>query len=253
MNLPRPFSRMPGVYLIIIGINVLLFLFELTRGVSPMKPDTRDMIDWGANVAALTLTGDAWRLFTSMFLHIGLIHIAFNMYMLYAFGPLVEEQFGRARFALVYLLSGLFGSLLSATYHGAQMQIVVAAGASGALMGICGAYVGHWLISNMRGMTRDRLVMRPLAQTIGLNLVLGFVTPGVDNACHIGGLVSGVILGAAFALGAFENSKLKRAAASMVITVASLACIQFVLQRAPSMELAQIGAHMRHRQESSMR
>jgi rhomboid protease GluP len=244
---------MPVVYLAIIVINVLLFLFELTRGVGLLKPDTRDMIGWGANVAALTLTGDGWRLFTSMFLHIGLIHIAFNMYMLYAFGPLVEQQFGRVRFALVYLLSGLFGSLLSATYHGAQMQIVVAAGASGALMGICGAYVGHWLVSNARGQTRDRLVIRPLAQTIGLNLVLGFVTPGVDNACHIGGLISGVVLGAAFALGAFEDSKLKRAAASVLITVASLGCIHFVLQRAASVELVQIGAHMRHRQSANMR
>jgi rhomboid protease GluP len=252
MNSSRPFSR-PGVYLAIIVINVLLFLFQLTQGVSPMKPDTRDMIGWGANVAALTLTGDAWRLFTSMFLHIGLIHIAFNMYMLYVIGPLVEQQFGRARFALVYLLSGLFGSLLSATYHGAQMQIVVAAGASGALMGICGAYVGHWMVSNARGLTADRLVIRPLAQTIGLNLVLGFVTPGVDNACHVGGLISGVILGAAFALGTFEHSKLKSAAASMLITFASLGCIHVVLQRAPSMELIQIGKHMRYRQAASMR
>jgi membrane associated rhomboid family serine protease len=82
MNLSRPFSRLPLVSFSLILINVLLFVFELTRGVSALKPASADMIGWGANVAALTLNGDGWRLLSSMFLHIGLIHIAFNMYML---------------------------------------------------------------------------------------------------------------------------------------------------------------------------
>lgn len=252
MQSSRPVSRVSGGYLILIAINVLLFVFELSRGVSLMKPSTGDMIDWGANVAALTLTGDAWRLLSSMFLHIGLIHILFNMYMLFAFGPLVERQFGSGRFTLVYLLSGLFGSLVSAMYHGAQMQIVVAAGASGALMGISGAYVGHWIVANMRGAVQAPLTISgPLAQTIGLNLVLGFINPGVDNACHVGGLISGAVLGAAFSMGTFENDKLKRAAASAVISVASLAIIYVVLQRPPWAELAQIGAEIRRSEAAS--
>ena len=251
MNLPRPPSRMPAVYLVIIVINVLLFLLELARGVSPMRPDTGDMIDWGANVAALTLTGDAWRLFSSMFLHVGLIHIAFNMYMLFAFGPIVERMFGSARFTLIYLWSGLFGSLVSAMYHGAQMQVVVAAGASGALMGISGAFVGHWMVTNARGVSQEALSMRgPLAQTIGLNLVLGFINPGVDNACHVGGLISGVVLGAAFALTDFEHSRMKRFVASVVISVASVGLIYFVLARPQSDWLVQVGEQIRGRQDA---
>ena len=249
MNESRPISRMPGVSLIIIVINVVLFIFELSRGVGLMRPDTADMIAWGANVGALSLTGDAWRLFSSMFLHIGLIHILFNMYMLFAFGPVVERMFGSARFTLIYLWSGLFGSLVSAMYHGAQMQVVVAAGASGALMGISGAFIGHWMVTNVRGVSQEALSMRgPLAQTIGLNLVLGFINPGVDNACHVGGLVSGVVLGAAFSLGEFEHSKAKRFASSVAISVASLGVIWFVLQREPSDWLVQVREQIRARE-----
>ncbi len=246
MNLSRPFSRLPLVSFILIAINILLFLFELTQGVSALKPATVDMIGWGANVAALTLTGDAWRLFSSMFLHIGLIHIAFNMYMLFVFGPLVEDRFGSARFALIYLWSGLFGSLVSAVWHASQGQIVVAAGASGALMGISGAYVGHWLVSKARDAVHEELNMKPLAQTIGLNLVLGFINPGVDNACHVGGLISGVVLGIAFALGSFERSKLKSAAASALISLASVGVIYLILQRPATPEVALDGAEIRN-------
>lgn len=245
MNLSRPFSRWPAVSFALIAINILLFLLAVSRGVSMFSPATGDMVAWGANVAALTLTGDAWRLLSSMFLHIGLIHILLNMYMLFAFGPFAEERFGSARFALIYLLSGLFGSLASAAYHGFQGQIVVAAGASGALMGICGAYVGHWIVSKARDAVEEQLNMKPLAQTIGFNLVFGFINPGVDNACHVGGLISGVILGIAFALGSFEYSKLKRAIASMLISVASLVVIFLVLQRPPTPQLTLLGTQIR--------
>lgn len=248
MNLSRPFSRLPLVSFLLIFVNVALFVFELSRGVSAMKPATVDMIGWGANVAALTLNGESWRLLSSMFLHIGLLHIAFNMYMLFVFGPLVEDRFGSGRFTLVYFLSGLFGSLVSAAWHASQGQLVVAAGASGALMGISGAYVGHWLVFRRRAGMHEELNMRPLAQTIGLNLVLGFINPGVDNACHLGGLLSGVLLGIAFALGSFERSPLKRIAASAVITLASLGLIQFVLQRPSTLELELTAVELRQMQ-----
>lgn len=248
MNLSRPFSRLPLVSFLLIFVNVALFVFELSRGVSAMKPATVDMIGWGANVAALTLNGESWRLLSSMFLHIGLLHIAFNMYMLFVFGPLVEDRFGSGRFTLVYFLSGLFGSLVSAAWHASQGQLVVAAGASGALMGISGAYVGHWLVFRRRAGMHEELNMRPLAQTIGLNLVLGFINPGVDNACHLGGLLSGVLLGIAFALGSFERSPLKRIAASAVITLASLGLIEFVLQRPSTLELELTAVELRQMQ-----
>lgn len=246
MQSSRLFSRLPGVYMVFIVINVLLYLLQLTRGVNAMSPATADMITWGANVAALTLTGDAWRLLTSMFLHVGLIHILLNMYMLFAFGPLVEGRFGSARFTLVYLLSGLFGSLLSAEYHGAQGNIVVAAGASGALMGIAGAYLGHWVVSNARHESQEQLGMSgPLAQTIGINLVLGLINPAVDNACHVGGLIGGAVLGIAFALCEFRNNRAKQTLASAAITVVSLGIIFIVLQRTPAPELAETGAQIR--------
>lgn len=245
MNLPHPVSRLPVASYSLILINVLLFVFELSRGVSLLEPASVDMISWGANVAALTFTGDGWRLLGSMFLHIGLVHILFNMYMLFAFGPVVEARFGTGRFTLVYLLSGLFGSLVSALWHAAQGKLVVAAGASGALMGICGAYVGHWIVARSRGAVHEELNIRPLGQTIGLNLVLGFINPAVDNACHVGGLLSGVVLGIAFALGSFETSALRRAAASAVISLASLGIVYVALQRPVSAQMRMLGTEIR--------
>jgi membrane associated rhomboid family serine protease len=153
----------------------------------------------------------------------------------------------------VYFLSGLFGSLVSAEWHAAQNQIVVAAGASGALMGISGAYVGHWLVARGRAGMQEELNMRPLAQTIGLNLVLGFINPGVDNACHVGGLISGVVLGSAFALGSFEQGKLKRLAASAVISLASLGVIYVVLQRPTTPEMQLLSDQIRDMQAAPAR
>lgn len=250
MHSPRPSFYLPAVSFGLILVNVLLFAFELTRGVSALNPAGTDMIAWGANVAALTLTGDAWRLFTSMFLHIGLLHIFFNMYMLYVFGPLVEDRFGSTRFALVYLLSGLFGSLVSALWHADGSHTVVAAGASGALMGISGAYVGHWLVAKARNAAHEELNLRPLMQTIAINLVLGYFIPGVDNACHVGGLVSGVVLGVAFALAALGRSSLQRALAGAAVTLASLWVLHLVLQRPVTPEVALDGAVIRQMQKA---
>lgn len=246
MNSSRPSARFAGMYLLIIAINVLVFLLQVVQGVGPLSPATGDMINWGANVAALTLTGDAWRLLTSMFLHIGLIHIAFNMYMLLAFGPIVERQFGHGRFTLIYLLSGLFGSLVSAMYHADGGKIVVAAGASGALMGISGAFIGHWLVAGARHAAQEQISMRgPLVQTIVINLVLGFINPGVDNACHVGGLVSGVLLGAALALGDFRHSRAKRAGAATLIALVSLGSIYMLVHRPATPTMVQMGEALR--------
>ena len=254
--------RFPAIYLIIVALNIAVFAWQVVNGVDPMAPRMDDLIAWGANLAPFSLTGQPWRLFTSMFLHIGLIHIALNMYMLIAFGGLVERDFGRLRFTLVYLLSGLFGSLVSALwYAGTPVQktvlvlgqyvtteslpVVVAAGASGALMGISGAYLARIVVAGLRREPHEDISMRgPLVQTIAINLGMGFLIPGVDNACHIGGLVSGALIGGLFSLAGFERSGVKRALATVVISVAALALLMIGLQRPASNQLLALKAQI---------
>ena len=258
----RTSIRLPANYVIIVALNIAVFAWQVVTGVDPMTPRMDDLIEWGANLAPFSLTGQPWRLFSSMFLHIGLIHIALNMYMLIVFGGMVEHDFGRLRFTLVYLLSGLFGSLVSALWYANSpvqktvlvmgqyvptetLPVVVAAGASGALMGISGAYLARILVAGMRREPHEDISMRgPLVQTIGINLGMGFLIPGVDNACHIGGLVAGALIGGLFSLAGFDQSGIKRAAATFAISAGAVALLMMGLQRPASNQLLALKAQI---------
>src|SRR4051794_17988301 len=100
MNVSRPPSRFPGVFIVIVAINLIVYLVQLAKGVHWLSPESKELVAWGANLAPLTLLGEPWRLFTSMFLHVGLIHIAMNMYLLLSVGGLIERAMGRLRFSL---------------------------------------------------------------------------------------------------------------------------------------------------------
>lgn len=227
-------ARHPFVSYALILACIAVFAIQAARGVDLSEPRIEDLVGWGANVGFYTLLGEPWRLLTSMFLHIGWLHLALNMYMLAIFGPLVERLFGTLRFSLVYLLSGLIGSLTSALYNAYQEQLVVAAGASGALMGIAGAFVGYSLLSGEHDDEQERANTRgPLVQTIGINLALGFINPAVDNACHVGGLLGGALLGAAFALGSHQGNGARRLAATIGITAASLLLVAWGVRQHP--------------------
>lgn len=108
------------IYLLLVVINIAVYFLQISSGIDWMKPALSDLIGWGANVAPLTLQGEPWRLLTSMFLHGGLVHILMNMYMLVLCGRFVERLYGSFNFTLIYLLSGLFGSLVSAIWYASQ-------------------------------------------------------------------------------------------------------------------------------------
>src|SRR5205823_5181180 len=127
--------------------------------------------------------GQYYRLFTSMFLHFGVIHLALNMYALYLVGPALEQAFGQVRYATTYLLAGLGGSALS---YALGPQTEIAAGASGAVFGLFGAF---YVLGRRRN-----LDVSQLTAMIGLNLVLGFVVSGIDWRGHVGGLIVGAAL-----------------------------------------------------------
>ena len=172
----------------LIALNVLVWLANLAGGLSPFLPEARELLAWGGNLLPLTQR-EPWRLVSAMFLHAGIIHLAFNMWALWNVGSIAERFYGNTQFALIYLLSGLFGSLASLFF---AARTAVSVGASGAIFGITGALLAAILLK------RDKLpaplvasMRSSLFMFVGYSLFLGFTSGVVDNAAHVGGLVSG--------------------------------------------------------------
>jgi rhomboid protease GluP len=181
---------------VIFGINAAVFLGMILAGVSLTNPTSQQLIQWGADLGQLTLGGQWWRLLTSMFLHIGIIHIALNMWCLWNLGALAESLYGRWTFAVVYLVTGIGSSLTSVWWH----SNTVSAGASGAIFGIAGALVASFYLGEFSGASMMvGNTLRSVVTFVGYNLLFGAVSGRTDNAAHIGGLVTGLILGALIA------------------------------------------------------
>jgi rhomboid protease GluP len=144
---------------------------------------------WGANFRPVTLAGGEWRLLTNVFLHIGIIHLLFNMYALLYIGLLLEPHLGRLRFAAAYLLTGIAASTASLYWH----DMTVSAGASGAIFGMYGVFLAM-LTTNFIEKSARKALLTSIAVFVGYNLMNG-LKGGIDNAAHIGGLVSGLVIG----------------------------------------------------------
>jgi rhomboid protease GluP len=182
----------PVVTWVLLASIVVVFIIETLLGGST---DVGVLIWMGAKYTPRIAAGEYWRLFTSMFLHIGVMHLAFNGYALFVVGTELERLEGPGRFLAIYLLSGLFGSLASYA-----LGSDLAAGASGAVFGIIGALAAFFVIH------RDKFGawgLRRLAQigiVILFNLIWGLRPgSGIDNYAHIGGLLAGFALGWALA------------------------------------------------------
>jgi rhomboid protease GluP len=177
----------PVVLYSIIAANIAMFIAVLAMGGDVMNPSARVLFELGGNYAGDTVSGEPWRLLTAMFLHAGILHLAMNMYCLYQVAPL-ESYFGRLGFFVLYLVSGLMGGVASL----ARMQEAVSIGASGAVFGLFGAlFVVIYQRRHELSPDVYKSQLMSLAQFVGLNLVIGFVVPGIDQAAHIGGLVGG--------------------------------------------------------------
>lgn len=180
----------------VIAINALVFLAMAFTGSSPIEPNIPDLIKWGANDGLATLLAQPWRMLASNYVHIGILHIALNMWCLWNLGILAEQIFDRWTYFLVYTFCGITGSLVSIVLH----PIRVGAGASGAIFGMAGAlisalYLGHLPIHP----SALKSTLKSLLSFAGYNLFFGAVVPAIDNSAHIGGLVCGLAMGAALA------------------------------------------------------
>ncbi len=191
--------RNPQVWVtkFLIIANVLVFFAMLVNGAGFWHSPNGVQLAWGANFGPATQDGEWWRLGSAMFLHFGMVHLVLNMWSLWDAGQLVERMYGHLRFVCIYLVSGLFGNLVSLVVQG---NSAVSGGASGAIFGIYGAAIVF--------LWREREVITPhefrwlFWGALGFasaTILLGFIVPGIDNAAHIGGFVTGILASVVFA------------------------------------------------------
>jgi rhomboid protease GluP len=202
--MPTPWVRRGesaiGLTQIIFGINAAVFLGMALSSSTVMDFPVRELIVWGANVGALTLSGELW--------------------CLWNLGQLCESLYGRWTYAAVYLTCGVGASLASAAWH----PYVPSVGASGAIFGLAGALIAAFKLGEF-SVPRSALsgTLRSLGAFVVYNLIFGFALPGIDNTAHIGGLVTGLILGALIALIAPQRDQSARRVAVFLVVMLALA------------------------------
>jgi len=174
---------------ILVNLNILIFILMVSTGVDFMSPANESLILWGANFRPITLAGEAWRLITSCFLHIGILHLLMNMYALVYIGVMLEPHLGKTRYTTAYLLTGITGSLASLWWH----DYTISAGASGAIFGMYGLFLAM-LTTNLIEKAERNAILPSIALFVGYNLLNG-VRGNIDNAAHIGGLLGGMVIG----------------------------------------------------------
>lgn len=176
---------------LLVDISLVVYLLMLFNEVHFMEPSVEHLVAWGGNLRATTLDGELWRLLTCCFVHIGIVHLLLNMYALLMIGVQLEPILGSVRVLVLYVVTGIVASMTSLWWH----ENTVSAGASGAIFGLYGVFLALLFTDLIPKETRKQLL-----QSIGIfvlyNLMYG-LKGGVDNAAHIGGLVSGLVLGLA--------------------------------------------------------
>lgn len=214
---PRPrrrrpsWSAAPATYLLV-GINCLVFLAMVFRGVSPGSPTVDQLMAWGANNAGSVLLEGQWiRIVTAMFVHVGILHLATNMWCLWNLALLAEPLMGSVGLVAAYVLTGAAGNLLSTLvswilYHDAPGGPVfpAGAGASGAVFGIAGVLI-VLLKSNrlpvppeeLKRLRKSVIYFAVLNLVLGLSISVGTTVIGsgihIDNMAHVGGFVCGLL------------------------------------------------------------
>jgi membrane associated rhomboid family serine protease/Flp pilus assembly protein TadD len=220
--LPAPWVRREAgisVTQVLFGANLAVFIAMVLASGSADFPG-KILVHFGANYGPLTLSGDWWRLLTYMFLHGGLMHIAFNMWCLWDLGKLCESLYGRWTFVAVYVLTGIAGGLASVGWNPGVLSV----GASGAIFGLAGALIASFYLGEF-SLPRIAIqgTLRSLVFFVGFNVLFGSLFPGIDNACHAGGLISGLALGALIArLAPQSDATIRRVGVIGVVALALL-------------------------------
>ena len=184
-------QKIPVITYILIAINIVAYVFGIF------------FTNYDAYISVFGIHGDSiragqiYRLLTGIFIHSGITHIAFNCYALYVIGSQLESFFGKWKYTIIYLFSGLIGGLFSMTFGGNYISV----GASGAIFGLMGSllYFGYHYRVYLGNVVKSQIL--PLVLT---NLLIGFIVPGIDKYAHIGGLIGGALI--TIALGVKDKS-----------------------------------------------
>jgi rhomboid protease GluP len=177
---------------LLVYINAAILLLMVLSGLSFLQPTAQQLFLWGGNLRAATIHGQWWRLFTYIFLHAGILHFATNSFGLLYIGMFLEPMIGKLRFAASYILTGIGAGLLSIIMHANSVGV----GASGAIFGLYGLFLAL-LTTGYLKKTYRKTMLRSILFFVLLNLMYG-LQGNIDNAAHIGGLVSGFFIGRAY-------------------------------------------------------
>jgi membrane associated rhomboid family serine protease len=207
-------SDEPRVTYALIIANVVMFIASSAGGGSLFSNGGGSiLLRFGLDAPDLDVSHQYYRLITAGFLHVNLLHIAFNMYLLYLLGQMLEREFGSARFAALYVTALLSGSLGALVLSPNSLTV----GASGAVFGLMGA---AFVEQRSRGIDPFQTGLGAL---IVINLAFSFVLSGISIGGHIGGLLGGVLVAGAFQLGARRRSLLLSLAGCLLIAAAAVA------------------------------
>src|SRR5258708_4336254 len=202
----------------LVAINVGVFVAMVIGGGSIMSFSNKDIIRWGANWGVLTLGGEYWRLLSAAFVHANIIHLALNMWWLFYLGRLSERLFGRWQTVVVYLLTGVGGNLLSLAWKPGRLSV----GASGAIFGLAGAILSGVKFGDLSITAGEkRSIFLNVALFSGLSFFMG-MRGNTDNMCHLGGFISGLIIGLPLAVPSSSKGKHTLIQDITLITTAAL-------------------------------
>ena len=214
----------------IVIANVAVFGAMVARGMPFVESDGQMMLDWGANFGPMTMSGQWWRLVTCMFLHFGIVHLALNMWILWGLAQVVERLVGSTGFAIVYMASGIAGSIASLAWN----PVAVSAGASGAVFGTAGALLGFVVLrSDTIPKTVQHQMLKSMATFLILNLVVGMSLPQIDMAAHIGGFVAGVMCGLILSQPLSQGIITRRRFRNMIVAMTAAIILPFMMATLP--------------------
>lgn len=178
----QQYIKMYPVVSTIIALNIIAYIVTLMPGFG------QELFYAGVSMNALIAQGQWWRIVTSMFLHAGFLHVLFNMFSLFLFGPELEKIAGKMRFLTIYFLAGIFGGLATFVMYD---PVYASVGASGAIFGVIGAF-GALVYYMKNAMPQLRQIILPI---IVISIIMTFLQANVNIASHLGGFATGFLLG----------------------------------------------------------
>ncbi|HEY6620166.1 MAG TPA: rhomboid family intramembrane serine protease [Steroidobacteraceae bacterium] len=176
---------------VLLAINIAVFVAMVLSGLGVVSFDSDDLLAWGASFRPAIHGLGVFRLISSQFVHGGLIHLVNNLYGLIFAGIFLRPLVNNGRLIACYLLCGLAGSIASVLMHPATISM----GASGSIFGLFGILLTMDALGDARMVAARKFILLNAGLFVGLNLLIGATSSGIDNAAHVGGLVTGVALG----------------------------------------------------------